>query len=161
MHGGSCSYILDQTLIRMDIKAMRVGAKNLELVGSSNFQEDWIDGQIIQFSHYILKDGFDHIITIQNSTVGVSWNMQQTCLVKSWVGRFCITCNILLCCSKKPREEEAVTKLLSTLMTLWWSSGEQKIFEQESRSKQLFFFGMPKILCHKFVMPFCSCEFVL
>jgi hypothetical protein len=91
----------------------------------------------------------------------VSWNMQQTCLVKSWVGRFCITCNILLCCSKKPREEEAVTKLLSTLMTLWWSSGEQKIFEQESRSKQLFFFGMPKILCHKFVMPFCSCEFVL
>jgi hypothetical protein len=72
MHGWSCSYILDQTLIRMDIGAMRVSAKNLELVGSSNFQEDWIDGQIIQFSHYIPKDGFDHIITIQNSTVDVS-----------------------------------------------------------------------------------------
>jgi hypothetical protein len=56
----------------MDIKAMRVSAKNLELVGSSNFQEDWIDGHIIQFSQYILKDGFDHIITIQNSTVDVS-----------------------------------------------------------------------------------------
>ncbi len=72
MHGWSFSYILDQTLIRMDIKAMRVSAKNLELVGSSNFQEDWIDGHIIQFSQYILKDGFDHIITIQNSTVDVS-----------------------------------------------------------------------------------------
>ncbi len=71
----------------MDIKEMRVSAKNLELVGSSNFQEDWIDGQIIQFSHYILEEGFDHIITIQNSIVDVSWNMQQTRLVKSWVGR--------------------------------------------------------------------------
>jgi hypothetical protein len=72
MRGWSCSYILDQTLIWMDIKEMRVSAKNLELVGSSNFQEDWIDGQIIQFSHYILEEGFDHIITIQNSIVDVS-----------------------------------------------------------------------------------------